>query len=788
MKTALRHTLIGLLLVLTLCPPSFASEAPTPAGETPVSESSTSDAPVSEASISVAIVDFLNTSSFELPTEAAFSAESDPVVSLMSIVVEAVVNSDAQSLSNSIDAIANNDVPLDVSDAPILNFAQDTLALLETISPEARSERLLEHFSKFSAGNNWYTASVASSLSAFLYASRGELIVAGQQIDLAMDRIPSELSARATIARLHASEAAMILHGVQGNPAFMLDAAKVLGQAKTDLGQTMNRHELITNFIFVLNRTRDFEGAARVAALLDNQEAPETVIAGLAEVYAAQTHNELAEYGLARTFADAALTLSDHRAVTTRAQYELSVAYAGLDMSQEARALMSSNGWDYDQDTLLSTVNEEAVLHAAALLARNDGKTSDALALMKRRTDLLVARVQTANSSNMSKMLSNLENTRERQLEREGALQREAELKAVQLEQKNRLNKLLWVLIALLTVAFNMLLAFLRYREKNNRKVRALQEDALSAEKMKTEFLGLINHELRTPLNGIIGISDAMIHHAADPVMREQAEAVQESGQLLHDLLDSLITMSTIEGNRLELDSDPTRLATAISREVAEWEPAAAKKGIAFTHFIGSSLSDLVEADAKRLRQCLRFLLSNAVRFTHEGRVHLHATSETDSETGHLQLSIVVADTGQGMREEVQDRLFKPFLQADAAMTRKYGGAGLSLAIARKIARMMGGDLTVNSREDRGSEFTFTARFAPATAIAPIRKAPILAQTAMTVPTIRSVQTDHTSTDVSLPQIDLNAVDDPEAIIDMMLEQQLFDAEPDEPDDLKAAG
>jgi signal transduction histidine kinase len=303
------------------------------------------------------------------------------------------------------------------------------------------------------------------------------------------------------------------------------------------------------------------------------------------------------------------------------------------------------------------------------------------------------------------------------------------------------------------------LLAFLRYREKLSVKVQSLQEDALSAEKMKTEFLGLINHEIRTPLNGIIGISDAMIHHAPNPTMRAQAEIVQESGQLLFDLLDSLITMSTIEGNRLTLDKEEDILAKTIRREVAEWDNAAAKKGLTFTHFIGAELEDAVITDHKRIRQSLHYLLSNAIRFTQVGRVHLHATATQDA-NGHLNVTIVVADTGQGISDDVQSRLFQPFLQADATMTRKYGGAGLSLAIARKLARMMRGDLVVKSREGRGTEFTFTARI------------PLAEPAAHTLPDDRALAP------TAPLLLTLDDIEEPEEIIDLMLSEQLLGASP----------
>jgi signal transduction histidine kinase len=632
-------------------------------------------------------------------------------------------------------------------------FAQEIGDIIDTSPPENRSEVLLEYLDGFNADDDWYLHSISKSIAAYFYVSNNQILIGTERLDSAMAVIPSELSAKVTGARILASGVAMIWHGLQGNTEFMLDAARIQSKAKAMIGEEINRHELMTNFIFALNRARQYKAAAQVAELLIKEPVPADSIVGLSEAYMAATFNELNNFVRAETLARAALTNFDHPVVEQRGGLELLISLSGLGKKDEAEALMVERNWNHSPADLLSTVTNQSILHAEALLAVHRDEAPYAVALMKRRADILINQVQSENSTDISGMLSNLENTRERQLEREGALQREAELKAVQLEQKTNLNRLLWVLIAGLTLAFNFLLAFLRYREKLNVKVQGLQEDALSAEKMKTEFLGIINHELRTPLNGIIGISDAMIHHASSPIMREQAEAVQQSGQLLFDLLDSLITMSTIEGGRLSLDNEKASLAKTISNEIDDWETVATSKGLVFTHFIASELQDPVIGDHKRIRQSLRYLLSNAVRFTHEGRVHLHATAAPDA-TGHLAVTIVVADTGQGISEDVQSRLFTPFLQADATMTRKYGGAGLSLAIARKLARMMDGDLVVNSREGRGTEFTFTVRLPLTETTAQTRQGNTNVPKKLTVPA-------------------LDGLDDPTEIIDLMLGEQL---------------
>lgn len=663
------------------------------------------------------IVAFLEEASLPNEDVVALYTDIGPNVSLMRDTFNDVIGVDAEGLEETIQEAKRN-APKTESFSEILRFSEDVLAAMKQGQKDNNSDAMVTTLEPYTSHQNWYIQSIAGSLQAFTLLTQSNLLLAAEYANNAMTAIPTELSVNAADARLKASQIMLILYGAQGNPAFMLDAAKIQRTTKREFGQDLVLYDLKTNFVFALNRNRDFQNAAKVAELLLSDERPSTSVAGLAETYMADTFNELGQYSRAFSLAETADAETQHPVIRRRSIKAQIVALAGLGQEIRAREIIKSQDWSIPKDDLLKVTDpeNEFIVFAESLMAANRGETDFALALMKRRADILVDQVQSANSSDMSALLSSLENSRGRQAEREGALQREAELRAEQLKQKNRVNRMLWILIGLLTVAFNFLLAFLRYRMKLSGKVQGLQKEALSAEKMKTEFLGVINHELRTPLNGIIGISDAMIHHADDPGLKKQAEAVQESGQVLFNLLDSLITMSTIEGNRLSLEPDETDLSKTLQREAREWETAAHNKGIAFTSHIGPELQSGLIADEKRIRRCVNYLLSNAIRFTHEGRVHLHATG-TPNDQGEMNLQIIVADTGQGMSQDVQSRLFKPFLQADAYMTRKYGGAGLSLAIARKLARMMDGDLTVTSREGRGSEFVLTAKL-PIAAIA----------------------------------------------------------------------
>ena len=546
----------------------------------------------------------------------------------------------------------------------------------------------------------WYADALSDSILAIYHVRNSELLLASQFTRSAFEQVPDTQSRLTRDAQLMLALNAQSLHALMASPEGLLDATQTAHQIRGELGLSVNRHEAMTNFLFVYSRMRNHGAALSIAELIREEEKPEGTLDGLYEAYLADTLNEVGRYEEALSNAEAALASSDP-IVRSRAYDEALIATAGLGNPEEARRLLTDK---LSNSTL--RVDRERDLHARALIAAAEGDTAGAIALMNQRLDVMVARLYRDNSADAASLLAHLENSRERQLEREAALQREADSAAVIAEQKSQLNRSLIILLTMLGGAFLGTVAFLRYRERVNRERAELQEEALSAEKMKTEFLGLINHELRTPLNGVIGISDALIHHSKDATVRTQAKAIQECGENLFDLIESMIDMTTLEGDKFELAPTDAPLDAPIQAQVDRWRPVAEDKGLAFTAFVAPELSRAVTVDPERFEKCVKILLSNATRFTHEGRIHLHATAQPQD--GTLQVKLIVADTGQGMTERVQSRLFKPFLQADSTMTRKYGGAGLSLAIARKLSRMMGGDLDVVSAVDRGSEFTLT--------------------------------------------------------------------------------
>ena len=230
---------------------------------------------------------------------------------------------------------------------------------------------------------------------------------------------------------------------------------------------------------------------------------------------------------------------------------------------------------------------------------------------------------------------------------------------------------------------------------------------ARQADEAKSQFLATMSHEIRTPLNGVLGMAQALVMTKLPPQARAMANTIVESGQALTSILNDVLDISKIEAGKVEITPAPCELGAMLTRLEALWTPRAQDKGITLSVHTSRGLPEHMTCDPVRLKQCLDNLVSNAIKFTKTGGVEVTATS---SELGNrkLLLTIRVADTGIGMSHEAMGKLFSEFSQADSSTTREYGGTGLGLAITRKLARLMGGDVTVQSTLGKGSIFELT--------------------------------------------------------------------------------
>jgi len=226
------------------------------------------------------------------------------------------------------------------------------------------------------------------------------------------------------------------------------------------------------------------------------------------------------------------------------------------------------------------------------------------------------------------------------------------------------------------------------------------EQAADEANRTKSAFVATVSHEIRTPLNGVLGMAQALAAEDLTPRQREQVAVIRKSGEALLAILNGLLDLSKIEAGKLELEAIAFDLAEAVRGAHDAFTALAGAKGLTLRLAIAPDARGIYLGDPTRVRQVLYNLISNAVKFTEKGEVGIEAARDGAG------LRLIVSDTGPGIAAERLSRLFLKFEQADASTSRRYGGTGLGLAIARDLARLMGGDIEVESEPGRGSRFT----------------------------------------------------------------------------------
>ncbi|MEL7486187.1 MAG: ATP-binding protein [Pseudomonadota bacterium] len=237
------------------------------------------------------------------------------------------------------------------------------------------------------------------------------------------------------------------------------------------------------------------------------------------------------------------------------------------------------------------------------------------------------------------------------------------------------------------------------------------REAANRANAAKSAFLANMSHELRTPLNGVLGMAQAIYVDDPSEKTRHRVSTIMQSGETLLSLLNEILDHSKIESEGVSLTCEPVDLRTLIEECVELFKPQAREKNILLDADYSMLLDTQIVADPVRIKQCVSNLISNAIKFTDRGAVSLKATScaETPAASA-IDYTITVADTGIGMTEAQIARIFNMFEQADNSITRQYGGTGLGLTIVRRVARAMGGDISVSSTPGSGSTFSLMFR------------------------------------------------------------------------------
>lgn len=451
----------------------------------------------------------------------------------------------------------------------------------------------------------------------------------------------------------------------------------------------------------VIASEQEQHSAAREFAALEAQLAGKTNIpeeAFYASYLCARIEEAAADYASSERCARAAVmnpaAVADYM---VNAKTRLANALARLGRPSEARALL---------DELKASINPQTSPRDAISLRKLEAQVHFAEgafeAAMKAFEEYYDAedKLQKANfNDGVKELRAGLENDLETERMRAIATAKEAAL----MKERVRSQQML---IAFAFALFFFAIVSLAAHGRNARRLAVAMKAAEAANSAKSEFLASMSHELRTPLNGVLGMAQSLLGEPLAKDQHDKIETIIDSGKTLLALLNDVLDLSKVEAGKLEIAPIDDDLEHSLTRVISLFQPLAAEKGNRLKLEYSHDAPKWANFDPVRVRQCVTNLISNAVKFTSNGDIRV--TVDAQKSEDRFIMTVKVSDAGIGMSEEVIARLFTPYSQGDASITRRFGGTGLGLVIARRIARLMEGDISVESEPGQGTTMTLT--------------------------------------------------------------------------------
>src|SRR6202453_4210096 len=387
-------------------------------------------------------------------------------------------------------------------------------------------------------------------------------------------------------------------------------------------------------------------------------------------------------------------------------------AFLIRDVPEGYLAIGSAFGQAKPKHLVIAPANVDGSTNAVLELGFINALNADALSLLEQMSDAIGIAVRSAN---YRVELQNFLEETQRQAEELQAQGEELRVSNEELEEQGRALKESQSRLELQQAELEQTNSQLEEQaqllevqrddlERANEIVRVRAQELEQASRYKSDFLANMSHELRTPLTSLLILANLLADNDNGRLSDEQvryAQTIRSSGNDLLALINDILDLSKIEAGHMEIKPEPIAIA-GLTRDLSNlFRPVAEKKNLEFRIEVDSECPNHVETDGQRLEQILRNLLSNAFKFTEQGKVELRVGRAPDG-----QIALSVADTGIGISQDKQSAVFEPFRQADGTISRKYGGTGLGLSICRELVRLLGGTLALRSVEGEGSTFT----------------------------------------------------------------------------------
>lgn len=270
-------------------------------------------------------------------------------------------------------------------------------------------------------------------------------------------------------------------------------------------------------------------------------------------------------------------------------------------------------------------------------------------------------------------------------------------------------HNLLTILACLTVTTFSISLLKLEY-EQTQQKFQQKKQRLLAANQSRSSFLSTISHEIRTPLNGVIGMASLLENSIPSTEQKEYTQTIKISSQRLLKIINKILDYSNIESGKVELQSERFSLSQCVEEAININLPKALEKKLKLSFNLQPNMPDLLLGDEGKLQQILINLIGNAIKFTQEGNVHLNVEKRTKNNQ-YIEFQFSIKDTGIGIPQQDIAKLFSPFIQINSPKKGNFKGTGLGLAISKRLVELMNGQIWVESKEQEGTTFHFTAHF-----------------------------------------------------------------------------